>query len=183
MSNTPIQALETRHTIRNFDDNYVIPKETLEKIMEAVRVSPTAYGIQDIDFLVCTDKKKNQEAADAQLKLFEEGIRKHLEGRKEQFKVKNVLTCDCSAEVILYKNERGSEQNSYIHAGIAAMAICVAAKSFGLDTMVHQVMVGPGAAGVYGLDPKSLIVAVAIGKARPDAHIGKREIQNKITYI
>ena len=172
-----------RRTVRNFDPEYVIPKEQLTKIMEAARVSPSAYGVQDLDFLVCTNRAKNQEAADAALKAFPEETRQHLLARRDSFKVTNVLTCDASAEVIIYKNERATGPFVSIHAGLAAMAICAAAKDFGLDTMCHVVMIGNGPEEVYGLPKDSSVVAVAIGKARNDAHAGERTIQNKVTYI
>ncbi|OHT06726.1 nitroreductase family protein [Tritrichomonas foetus] len=178
-----IDLLMNRHTIRNYDASYEIPKDAVEKIMEAVRLSPTAFTVQDVDFIVCTDRKKNQEATDAQLKIFDEKTQGVFESRKKNFKVSNVITCDASAEVIIFKNERASEPNCYIHAGIAAMAICVAVKDYGLDTMCHTAMVGPGAASVYGIDPEKMIMAVAIGKARPDAHISARQYNNKINYL
>ena len=96
--------LKNRRTIRNYDPDYVIPKEQLTKIMDAVRLSPTAFGVQDLDFLVCTNKKKNQEAADATVANLDENIQKQLLERAEKFKVTNVVTCDASAEVIIYKN-------------------------------------------------------------------------------
>ena len=175
-------VLLNRRTIRNYDPDYVIPKEQLTKIMEAVRVSPTSYGIQDLDFLVCTNKQKNQEAADAALAGLDEGVRQHLLSRRETFKVSNVITCDASAEVIIYRNERAKD-SADLHAGIATMAICCAAKEFGLDTMCHAVMVGKGCEKVYGLPEGSSIMAVAIGKAKPDAHLPERKQLNKVTYI
>ena len=85
--------------------------------------------------------------------------------------------------MIIYKNERARDRSVAINAGIAAMAICCAAKEFGLDTMCHILMTGPGCEKVYGLPEGSSLLAVAIGKAKPDAHIGERKQLNKVTYV
>ena len=186
MAATPgiLKLLLDRHTIRNYDPTYAIPKEQIEQIFEAVRHSPTAFTCQDVDFMICLNRETNQKAADAQLAQFPDQMRDGLLERKEKFKVSNVITCDASAEVIIYKNERAQNENySRIHAGIAAMAICVAAKEFGLDTMCHIVMVGNGAEEVYGIPKDSALMAVAIGKALPDAHVSARGFQNKITIL
>lgn len=177
-----MELLINRHTIRNYDPEYSIPREVIDKIMDAVRLSPTASSIQDVDFLVCMNREINQRAADAQMKLFDEGTRAHLASREKNFKVRNVLTCDASAEVIVYRNERAG-QFAQVHAGIAAMAICIAAKDYGLDTMCHVVMCGEGAESVYGIPNGTSIVAVAIGKALPDAHISARCYNNRVTVL
>ena len=103
LSMSVCDILKNRRTIRNYDPDYVIPKEQLTKIMDAVRLSPTAFGVQDLDFLVCTNKKKNQEAADATVANLDENIQKQLLERAEKFKVTNVVTCDASAEVLVWK--------------------------------------------------------------------------------
>lgn len=177
-----MELLINRHTIRNYDQQYSIPRDVIDRIMEAVRLSPTASSIQDVDFLVCMNREVNQRAADAQMREFDEATRAHLASREKNFKVKNVLTCDASAEVIIYRNER-SGRFVEVHAGLAAMAICVAAKDYGLDTMCHVVMCGEGAESVYGIPNGASIVAVAIGKALPDAHISARCYNNKITVL
>jgi nitroreductase len=177
-----LQLLLDRHTIRNYDPAFVIPQDQLTQILESARIAPTAYTIQDIDFLVCTNPEKNLEAAQAQLALFPAENRAALESRKDRFHVANVITCDASAEVILYGNERKSA-NTPIHAGIAGMSIMVAASLFGLDTMAHQAMVGKGAEKVYGIPEGTSVLAIAIGKKRPDAFIAPRQYNNKVTYL
>jgi nitroreductase len=177
-----LQALLDRHTIRNYDPTFVIPEDQLNQIMETARIAPTAYTIQDVDFVVCTNRAKNQEAANAQLALFPPENRSALESRKERFHVTNVITCDASAEVIIYGNERKSA-NTPIHAGIAGMSIMVAAASFGLDTMAHQAMIGKGAEKVYGIPEGTSVLAIAIGKKLPNAFVSAREFKNKVTYV
>jgi nitroreductase len=177
-----LQVLLDRHTIRNYDPTFVIPEDQLTQIIEAARIAPTAYTIQDIDFLVCTNREKNQEATNEQLALFPPENRAALESRKDRFKVTNVITCDASAEVILYGNERKSA-NTPIHAGIAGMSIMVAASLFGLETMAHQAMVGKGAEKVYGIPEGTSVLAIAIGKKTPTAYISPRQYNNAVRYV
>ncbi|OHT17373.1 nitroreductase family protein [Tritrichomonas foetus] len=178
-----LELLNNRHTIRNFDPAYEVDKEVLKKIVECARIAPSAYSVQDVDFLVCTNRAKNQEAADAQISALPADVAAHLNSRKESFGVTNVLTCDASAEIVLYHNERGHKDNTPIHAGLAAMSICACAREFGLETMCHAVMCGPGAEKVYGIPEGSSIIAVAVGRALPNAHISTRQYNNKVTYI
>ena len=58
MSVTALEALEKRRTIRNYDPDWKIPKEQLDKIMHAAVISPTACDFQGQDFLVVTNKEK-----------------------------------------------------------------------------------------------------------------------------
>jgi nitroreductase len=177
-----LQKLLDRHTIRNYDPTFVIPEDQLTQIIESARIAPTAYTVQDIDFLVCTNRATNQAATDAQLATFPPENRAALESRVEKFKVTNVITCDAYAEVILYGNERKSA-NTPIHAGIIGFAIIAAASEFGLDTMAHQAMIGKGAEKVYGIPEGTSVLAIAIGKRRPDAYMAPRQYNNKVTYI
>jgi nitroreductase len=177
-----LSVLLNRYTIRNYDPSFVIPQDQLQQILESARIAPTAYSVQDVDFLVCTNREKNLAAAKAQLALFPPDNRAALESRKDRFRVTNVITCDASAEVILYGNERRSA-NTPIHAGIAGMSIMAAASLFGLDTMAHQAMVGAGAEKVYGIPEGTSVLAIAIGKKRADAVTTPRQYNNKVTYL
>jgi nitroreductase len=182
---TPIlDVLNNRHTIRNYDPTYVVPTEQVQKILEAAKIAPSAFSVQDVDFLAVANRQKNQEATDAQMAEMPEPHKSALGARKEKFHVTNVITGDASVEIILSANER-SQGNPLtpIHAGIAAMSICVAAKDFGLDTMCHVAMIGPAAEKVYGLPPGSAIVAVALGKALPNAFTAPRADLAKITIV
>ena len=58
MSLTPLAALERRRTIRNYDPNWQIPKDQMDKIMNAAQLSPTACNFQGQDYIVVTNKEK-----------------------------------------------------------------------------------------------------------------------------
>lgn len=49
----PLEILKTRRSIREYSDKE-IPKELLEKIVEAARFSPTARNVQPWEFIVIT---------------------------------------------------------------------------------------------------------------------------------
>ena len=57
MSVTAIEAIERRRTIRQYDPDYVIPKEIMDKIMNAAQLSPTACDFQGQDYIVVTNKE------------------------------------------------------------------------------------------------------------------------------
>lgn len=177
-----LNALLNRHTIRNYDQSYQVPEDVLNKIIEAARISPTAYGIQDVDYVVCSNKATNQKAADAALAGLPEANRNALLERKKKLGVTNVITCDAPVEIILYANERKGPLCD-VHAGITAMSIMVAAKEFDLDTMPHVAMISKGADEVYGIPPGSSIVAVALGLKKPDAYIPSRTENQKVTFL
>ena len=57
MSVTALEALEKRRTIRNYDPDWKIPKEQLDKIMHEAVIFPTTNDFQQQDFLLFQTKK------------------------------------------------------------------------------------------------------------------------------
>ena len=176
------QTILDRHTIRNYDPEYTIPKDILEKILNVVQLTPNSMSVQGVDAICVTNKAKLQEITDNVLACLPEDMANYMNSRKEKFKVTNVVSCDASAVVYMVKNER-SNNDCKLDAGICAYAICMAAANFGLDTMCHSVCASPGTAKVLGLPEDAVLMGVAIGKRRPDAYISKRQTLNKITII
>ena len=187
MADSVYDNLINRHTIRNYVADYKIPDETLHEIINIALKSPfvSEESTNQLEFLVCTDPKKNMEAAEAQLKVFPENVQKHMLERRENFGVSNVMSCDASAEIIIYcppENVK-DETKLKIDCGLATMSILIAARAFGLETMCQGVMIGPGTTQVYGLPANSVLLGIAVGKARDDAHTPKRTIKNNVTYL
>ena len=58
MSVSALEAIERRRSIRQYDQNYQIPQDILEKIMHAAQTAPTAWDYQGHDFIVITNKEK-----------------------------------------------------------------------------------------------------------------------------
>ena len=77
MSVSAIDALLTRRTVRNYLPD-PIPKEQLEKIMEAAKASPTAGNYQGHDYIFVTNKEKLDECEKALLEVIPEQM-KYLE--------------------------------------------------------------------------------------------------------
>ncbi|MFM8659202.1 MAG: nitroreductase family protein, partial [Candidatus Nitrosotenuis sp.] len=51
------EAIESRRAIKNFDPNYTIPKQEIDKILSAAILSPTSYNIQNWRFVTVTNKE------------------------------------------------------------------------------------------------------------------------------
>ena len=51
------EAIESRRAIKNFDPNYTIPKQEIEKILSAAILSPTSFNIQNWRFVIITNKE------------------------------------------------------------------------------------------------------------------------------
>ena len=91
-----------RRTVRNYDPNWQIPKEQLDKIMHAAQLSPTACNFQGQDFIVVTNKEKLAQLEKIVLEcLPEDDFKKHFVERRERHKVKNVVTCDAPCVVLI----------------------------------------------------------------------------------
>ena len=127
MSVTAIDALLKRRTVRNYLPD-PIPKEQLEKIMEAAKASPTAGNFQGHDYIFVTNKEKLDELEKALLEDLPLEMKQHVEERRIKHGVKNSITCDAPCLVLIVKNERSSEDWCQIDAGIASMSIMIAAK-------------------------------------------------------
>jgi len=57
-----LELLRARRSVRRFQDKS-IPKDELEKMIDAVRFAPTARNVQPWEFIVVTDKGKLKELA------------------------------------------------------------------------------------------------------------------------
>lgn len=177
-----MNILQERHTIRNYDPNYIIPKEQLEGIIETARIAPSYMGMQDVNFIVVNNRKKLQEITDAAATTWDDQTRAHVMSRKQTFNVQNVISCDASAVVFIVKNDNPSPKVD-VDGGIAAMSICVAATGLGLSTMCMVLPICEPVAKIIGTELNKMIICVAIGKAKPDAHITKRCHNNTVHYI
>ena len=56
MSVSALEAIERRRSIRQYDQNYQIPQDILEKIMHTAQTAPTTCDYQGHDFIVITNK-------------------------------------------------------------------------------------------------------------------------------
>jgi len=52
-----IEALNWRYAVKKFDKNRKVPAETAEKLIEAVRLTPTSFGMQPFRLIVVEDRE------------------------------------------------------------------------------------------------------------------------------
>ena len=60
-------------------------------------------------------------------------FKKHFLERRVRHGIKNVVTCDAPFFVIIVKNERADKDWVKVDAGIASMAIMIAAQNYGIE--------------------------------------------------
>ncbi len=188
MSVTALEALERRRTVRNYDPDWQIPKEQMDKIMNAAQISPTACNFQGQDYIVVTNKEKLAKLETIIIEsLPDDKFKKHFVERKERHGVNNVVTCDAPCVVLIVKNERASEEWIKIDAGIASMSIMMAAQNFGIESMcLGVVALGCTQAKceeLFGLKKGSLLLGVALGKPKGEIKVPERKIKCNVSYM
>lgn len=55
-----LQLMQERYTTKHYDNTKVVPQETLDKILECARLTPTAVNAQPYHFYVATGAAKEQ---------------------------------------------------------------------------------------------------------------------------
>lgn len=188
MSTSVLDALETRRTIRNYDPDYAIPQETLDKILNAARLAPTACDFQEIDFIVVRNKEKLDKCRDVVLEAMPDSdMKKHFIDRTKNHGVKNQVTCDAPVMILFVRNERGLDLWAGIDAGIASMAVMTACKHFGLDSMCLGIVATQDTQAkceeFFGLKKGSLLLGTCIGKALGEQKLKEKVLRNKVTYM
>ena len=134
MSVSAIEAIERRRSIRQYDQNYQIPQDILEKIMHAAQTAPTACDYQGHNFIVMTNRKKMDDLEKVILDALPDNeFKKNFLERRVRHGIKNVVTCDAPCFVIIVKNERADKDWVKVDAGIASMAIMIATQNYGIE--------------------------------------------------
>ena len=177
-----LDALNTRRSVRNFQPEFVIPKEDLEKIISAASNSPSAMNLQDHDMVVITNKEKIAEVDKIVFPLMPPQFQERFKKRQEMFGTKNPVTYDCSALVLIVENERISEKWGDMDAGILSRGLMIAAEGLGYHSVPLAVVAKPEVAKLFGIE-KKLVLGVAIGKAKDKVNIHDKGNLRKVTYI
>lgn len=182
-----LSALMHRRTVRQYETDFKIPKEHLEKIVEAGLWSPTACNFQDIDLLVVTNQEKLSKVAETSMGSWGESeMLTNFKSRKEQLGVNNVVTCDAQCVIFLVKNERANPLFTSIDSGIVTMSLIVAAQEFHYESMCLGCLLWgkPNEVeSILGIEKDSLVMAVAIGKSKPNIQLPTKEVLCKASYI
>jgi len=58
------EAIKNRRSIRKYDDTKPVPKELIEKVVDAARWAPSAGNNQPIEVVVVSDQKKREKMAE-----------------------------------------------------------------------------------------------------------------------
>ncbi|OHT04667.1 nitroreductase family protein [Tritrichomonas foetus] len=181
-----IEALKTRRTVRQFEPDYTIPRDQLQQIVDVALISPTGRNLQGLDLVVCTNRQKLDEATKITFDSWPEDRRERWTNRKQDYGVKNVVTCDASCVIFLVSNERADEQFLNVDAGIVSMAIMAAAREFDLHTMCIGALLWGDKAGLeasLGIETGKLVMAVAIGKAKEGFKVSDKQQLAKARFI
>lgn len=176
-----IAALKARRSIRCYEPDYVIPKEDMEKILDAAINTPSALNCQELDLVVVTNKERIQKVNDVVYDILDPSVQQRYIDRQKRYGVSQKIMYDASALILIVKNERASGQEK-VDAGMMAMSIIAAAQDLGLSTVPLGIIVRPQVEEMFGLAPGSLMLGVGIGKAK-STDVDKKENRRKITFV
>lgn len=179
-------ALLHRRTVRDYVPDQVIPKDVIEKIVKAALWSPTGMNVQDIDLVVVTNRAKLDEVTSVALPKWPVEFVEKFEKRKEDYGVKNVVTCDAPCAIFLVKNDRENALFNQIDTGIMVMSIIVAAQEFGLESMCLGCLLRGEPVNIenaLGIPPGKLVMAVALGKPKDKVQLVDKQVLCTARYI
>lgn len=180
-----VDLLLRRRTVRNFDSNFEVPREKLEKIVQAALDSPTSRNQQEIDLIVITNREKIREIGEATYGTFSKEVKARYDARRSRYNVSEPVTCDSSCVILLVKNSRENPPvTTGIDAGGIMLSIMVAAQSFDINSMALGSIVCSKVEEVMSIPKGSLILGVSLGvPQRLKPLLDKKEILAKATYI
>jgi len=177
-------AIEARRSVKVFDPNHTMSEEDINRLMEAVILSPTAFNIQNWRFVVVTDQEQKQKF-------------REIGWNQAQF-------TDCSAIILICGDRQAYAQDTdrywanspqetrealvgmikgfygaqpeacrdenWRSGGMAAQTVMLAAKAMGLDSCPMSGFDFAKAADQVNLPADhDIIMAVTVGMATEDA--------------
>ena len=181
-----MEYLKNRRTVRQFDKNYKIPEEILQKILDIALISPSGRDLQGLDLVVLTNREKIDEATKITFDSWPEEKKNNWLKRKDNYGVDNVVSCDASVIVFMISTSRAEKQFLEIDSGIMSMSIMVSSKEFGLDTMCLGALLWGDKIGLekyLEIPEGNLIMAIAIGKAKENLKLTEKTIKANIRFI
>lgn len=176
-------ALMKRRSIRNFDPDFVIPKEDLDKMITATLNSPSACNFQEHDLLVITNKKTIEEVDKVTFPVCPQKFQESFKKRQQEFGTKCPVTYDCSALICFVENERAEKLWSKIDAGILSMSLMTIAEALGYSSVALGIIARPEVEKVLGVEEGRLILGVAIGKQKEKVNVHEKQTLRKVKYI
>ncbi len=180
-----LDAIKQRRSVKHYDENFSIPEADVEKLIEALVLSPTSYNIQNWRFVRVKDRALREQMKEAA--WGQEQVSKASElfifcadnnawnDRPERYwanadqKTRDILLPMINS---FYKGKEQTQRDEAMRScGIAAQTLMIAAKSIGYDSCP---MIGYNTEEVARLInlPTNHVIAmmVVIGKASIPAH-------------
>lgn len=184
-----LEAIYKRRSIRRFK-NQEVPRELLEKVMEATMQAPSGKNRQPWSFVVLEGQKKNQLVDVLENQI--ENLKKH--------KIKtgtsgNTAKCMRQAPVLILIFNTGVQKNSLFNIssnymrlvdlqsiGGAIQTMLLAAEELGLGTLwICDVFYGDKALCKFVNKTEELIAAVSIGYANESPNARPRKAWQEVT--
>ena len=182
-----LEAIKSRRTVRQYDPTYTIPDDILQQLIDIALDSPTGRNLQGIDLLVVTNRAKIDEATMITFNSWDESARERWNHRKEQYGVKNVVSCDAPAIFFFVKNENADDQFVQIDVGIMVESLMAAARHFDYHSMCIGALLWGNKAGLekcLGIPEGKLLMALAIGKSStPNPIVSEKTRKCKATIL
>ena len=147
-----LDVMRSRKSIRHFDPEKKIPKETLEEILETASRAPSSWNLQHWRFIVVEtaetkerllpiawNQKQVRECSSLILVLGDKEAFKNGEEIFSQQTALGYMTEEVKNAYLkilpsVYQNQQFAEQEAIRNASLAAMQIMLAAKAFGIDS-------------------------------------------------
>jgi nitroreductase len=183
-----IEALKSRRTIRQYDTNYNIPDDIINQLINAALDSPTGRNAQEIDLVVLANRAKIDEAMKITFDSWPADQQARWNGRKAEYGIANVISCDAPAIFFFVENERSADVPwAPVDTGIMCQSLMAAARAFGLHSMCLGALRWGNKAGLekyLGIAEGKMVMGLAIGKARDGpVKISDKKRLCKATYV
>ncbi len=164
-----IEVIKSRRSIRRYQDK-TIDASTLEKVLDAVRWSPSWANAQAWEVVVVKDPSKKEQLADT--------VPKGNPAKKAMLEAPVVLVlCSTTGKSGYYKDVVTTKHGDWMlfDLGIAAQSICLEACSLGLGTVVVGLFDHDKAGVVVNLpEGCELVSMIPIGYAAKESSAPKR---------
>lgn len=176
-----LEALKERRSIRNFDPSFEVTKEQLDTIIECSLNAPSALNLQENDLIVIKNKETIKKIDDVVYGSIPADFKERFAARQKRYGTINPVTYDCSALILVVKNERANDY-CLLDSGILAMAIMTATQAVGLGSVPLGCICKPEVEQLLGLPKGSLCLGIAIGKSK-GIDVDPKDTLRKVTYI
>ena len=176
-----VEALLARRSCRNYDPSYVISDEDMKTILDCALNAPSCLNFQDNDIIVITDKEKLDKIDQIAFDILPEERKPTFLNMQKQFGAKQKMLYDCSALILLVKNERGENPYIGMNTGLVAMSIMTAAQGLGLNSTPIGITVRPEVEEALGLKKGQLCLSIALGKEK-EHKVMPKETLRKVTF-